>query len=67
MAFVSSGRCKLAEFVTYHILSDIYRYVFAPVMDGKCMAYKIRENGGSTAPGFEHNFFPCFVHLLNTL
>ena len=44
MALECSGGSKLAELVTNHILSYIYRNVLASVMDCKCVTYKIREN-----------------------
>ena len=39
MAAEGTGRSKLTELVTYHILGNIYRNVLSAVVNSKCVTY----------------------------
>ena len=67
MTLVGTSGSKFTQLVTYHVLGDIDRNVFASVMDGECVSHEIREDGGGTAPGLEIYLFALFVHLHNSL
>lgn len=58
MALVGPGRSKLAELVPHHILGYIDRDMLASIVNCEGMANKIRENGGSAAPGLQDDLSP---------
>src|SRR6201994_4464078 len=56
-----AGRRELAELVPDHRLRDEDRNVFFAVVDGDRVADHLREDRGSTRPGFGHLFFAGLV------
>ena len=67
MASKRSGGGELAQLVTNHILGNVNRNMFSTVVNREGVADKIREDGGSAAPGLEDALFAFFVHFLNPL
>ena len=52
VALKRSGGSELAELVSDHVFRNVYRHVFSAVMNGNGMTHKLRENRGSSRPGF---------------
>ena len=64
MSSVGSGRNELSEFVSYHILGNVYRHMFSSIMNCNCMGNHLRENGGTARPGLDHSLASACVHRI---
>ena len=56
MASVGSCRDELAELMSDHILSDVYRDMSASVIDSNGQADHVRKNRAAAGPGLDHAF-----------
>jgi hypothetical protein len=65
MATEGSGRRELAQFMSDHVLSDIDRYMSAPIVNRNGVANHLWENGALPAPCAQHFPLPYPVHILN--
>ena len=54
-----AGGSKLTQFVSYHILSNVYGHMLAAVMDSKGVADEFGEDGGGAAPVLTTLFLPA--------
>ena len=61
MSFECTGRRKLSELVSYHVLGNVYRNKFVSVVYSDGMADKVRRDHAGAGPGLD-DFF-----LLGTL
>jgi hypothetical protein len=62
-----SGWGKLSQSVSYHILSNIDRYMPATVVNGYCVANHLGENHTRPTPGTDYGFITALVHDFNFL
>jgi hypothetical protein len=67
MAAEETGRRKLTQFVTYHVLRNVHRYMPATIMDSQGMPHELGENGRSARPSFDNLTVALAIHLLNLL
>src|SRR5699024_5153901 len=52
-----TGGSELAEFVPYHILSNIHRNEFVSVVDSDRLTHEVRRNHTCSRPCFDHRLF----------
>jgi hypothetical protein len=57
VCFEDTGRSKLTEFVTNHVLRDIDRHKSFAIVNGEVVTDEIRGDHGLTAPGFDRLVF----------
>ena len=67
MSSVCTRRGEFSKLMPNHVLCNIDGNKSFPVINGKSMRDKIRQNRRSTRPGFEYFFFPSHIHILNFL
>ena len=62
-----SCRGEFAEFVTYHLLSNVNRDKLVSVMNCDCMADEVRRDHTGAGPGLDHFLFlATIIHSKNS-
>ena len=62
MSAENTGGSKLAELVTYHVFSDVYRNKLITIVHCKSVTDEIWGNHRSAAPGLDNRFLAAFLH-----
>lgn len=57
-----AGGGKLAKLVTNHIFGYVNGDEFVTVVNSESMAYEVRRNHGSAAPGLDYRLLAGLVH-----
>ena len=60
-------RGEFAEFMAYHVLSDVHRDELVAIMNCERVAYEIRRNHRATRPGFDDRFLARIVLRLDLI
>jgi len=67
MTFKSTGRRKLTQFMSYHLLSDINRNMLLSIVNCNRMSDHVRNNHTGTRPGFQYFLITFFLQYANVI
>jgi hypothetical protein len=67
MTTKQSGRSKLSQLVSYHILSDVNGHVTPTIVHGNGVPHHLGEDRRSSRPSLDHPLLTASIHVLNSL